>query len=373
MKGKERVSEQKPIWALGLMSGTSLDGVDAAMVMTDGIKIHGFGETAYRAYSDKEREILHSALGLWPGDNSGRLEDARAVVDAAHLDLARRFKTAEVVGYHGQTLAHDPEGGRTHQIGDGKALAEALGKPVVWDFRSEDVARGGQGAPLAPVFHFALAKMLGLRTPMCFVNLGGVGNVTWVDASKFHPQDKGALLAFDTGPANAPVNDLMQRYFSKAFDADGAIAASGSVKVSLLEKVFETGFFETKPPKSLDRDDFSFVASLLEELDPKDAVATATALAVSAVYAAQMHFPSDPSRWLICGGGRKNPQLMGRLRSSMASAVDPVEAVGFDGDMLEAQAFGYLAVRVMAGLPNSFPSTTGVNAPVVGGQMSLPS
>lgn len=372
MKGKEHLGEQKPIWALGLMSGTSLDGVDAAMVMTDGVKILGFGETAYRAYSDTERGVLQDALGLWPGDNSGRVAAAARVIEDVHAEVAAGFPEAEVIGFHGQTLAHDPEAGRTHQIGDGQMLAVALGKRVVWDFRSQDVAEGGQGAPLAPVFHFALAQMLGLKTPVCFVNLGGVGNVTWVNGAKFHPESDGALLAFDTGPANAPVNDLMQRYFDKPFDADGAVAAKGSVDTGVLEQVFANPYFEAAPPKSLDRDDFAFVTELLEGLPAEDAVATATALAASCVYASQMHFPSDPSRWLICGGGRKNPQIMARLRSAMAVAVDPVEAVGFDGDMLEAQAFGYLAVRVMAGLPNSFPGTTGVSAPVVGGNVSDP-
>ncbi|MCL4124361.1 UNVERIFIED_CONTAM: hypothetical protein GTU68_024355 [Idotea baltica] len=360
-----------PIWALGLMSGTSLDGVDGAMVLTDGQQILDFGASFFRPYSEHEHAILRDALGLWPDGDETRLQLAKSIVEQAHSDVIAHFPTADVVGFHGQTLAHDPAAGRTFQIGDGAALAAQTGKKIVWDFRTADMAAGGEGAPLAPFFHFALAKQLGGNAPIAFLNLGGVGNVSWIDPSKMLPTDTGALLAFDTGPANAPINDLMVARTNATFDEDGAHALAGRVDVAVLEDFFKHEYFERIPPKSLDRNDFKQIDNLVSDLSLDDGVATLTALAASSAYAAQMHFPSDPARWLICGGGRRNPALMQGLQQRL-DQVAPCEDVGFDGDMLEAQAFAYLAVRVMRGLATSAPSTTGCSEPVCGGMICAP-
>lgn len=362
----------EPIWALGLMSGTSMDGVDGAILMTDGQNIHGFGESYFRPYSGTEKETIAAALGLWPDDDPAILAAAETVVRAAHLEVIARFPDAKTVGFHGQTLAHDPDGGRTHQIGDGARLAKTAQKQVVWDFRSADMAAGGQGAPLAPFFHHACARQLGMQQLVAFVNLGGVGNVTLVDGSKYSPEGGKALLAFDTGPANAPINDLMTARLGLGYDEDGAIAAKGVVNTAVLEQVFQDKYFSTKPPKSLDRNSFSQLHALVTPLSDEDAAATLTALAASCVYAAQMHFSDDPFRWLISGGGRKNTSLMNGLKQRLDQPVDAVEAVGLNGDMLEAQAFGYLAVRVLRGLPTSSPTTTGCKEPVCGGMISEP-
>lgn len=362
----------EPIWALGLMSGTSMDGVDAAMLMTDGQKIHAFGDSYFRPYSGAEQETIAAAQGLWPDEDPSVLEAVEKVVREAHAEVIARFPDAQTIGFHGQTLAHDPDGGRTHQIGDGVQLAHDTGKQVVWDFRSMDMLAGGQGAPLAPFFHHACARQLGMNRPVAFVNLGGVGNVTLVDGAKFSPESADALLAFDTGPANAPVNDIIFKRLGLNFDKDGEIASKGTVQTDILEQVFQNGYFLMKPPKSLDRNSFKDVQSLVEMLSTEDAAATLTALAASCVYAAQMHFPHDPYRWLICGGGRKNASMMNALRQRLGDNVDAVEAVGLDGDMLEAQAFAYLAVRVLRGLPTSSKTTTGCSTPVSGGQIANP-
>ena len=206
-KGKS-LKINEAVWALGTMSGTSLDGVDAAAICTDGERIEGFGPSAYRPYSAEERKVLRRALGAWPGGVG--VSEAAAVIEAAHIDIMQGFEGVSLGAFHGQTLAHDPSGRRTHQAGDGKKVARALGLPVVWDFRSADIQLGGQGAPLAPFFHFACAKYLRAREPLAFLNLGGVGNITYVDPSFDKPDEPGAVMAFDTGPANAPVNDLMQ-------------------------------------------------------------------------------------------------------------------------------------------------------------------
>ncbi|SLN42970.1 Anhydro-N-acetylmuramic acid kinase [Roseivivax jejudonensis] len=357
------------IRALGAMSGTSLDGVDAAMVLTDGETVFETGQSAYRAYSPEETATLRAALGRWPGDE---LEAAARVIHDAHVDVLSRFDDVHLVGFHGQTLAHEPRGRGTHQLGDGAALADALGVPVVWDFRSADVRLGGEGAPLAPFYHFACARSLEAREPLAFLNLGGVGNLTWIDPSKDRPEVDSALLAFDTGPANAPLNDLMTERRGIPFDADGTLAATGTVVDGALELFLDEGYFLKMPPKSLDRDDFSLMLDLVRELSDADAAATMTAMVAAAVMRGIEHCPVPPARLLVTGGGRKNPVMMAMLAAGLDCAVEPVEAVGLDGDMLEAQAFAFLAVRVMRGLPTSCPGTTGVRAAVGGGEVSRP-
>ncbi len=358
------------IWALGAMSGTSLDGVDAAMLLTDGLRVLDFGPSAYRPYTPGEREVLKAALGHWPG--SAETSAAAEVVETAHAELMSRFTGAEIAGFHGQTLAHDPRGRGTHQAGDGALLAEALGLPVVWDFRSADVSLGGQGAPLAPFFHFALGRRLGETLPFAFLNLGGVGNLTWIDPRQPVPEAPGALLAFDTGPANAPINDLLSRRLGLAQDEGGALAASGQVDEQVLADFLDHPYFFRMPPKSLDRNDFHAILDAVSRLGDADAAATLTAAAAAAVARGTEHFPIPVSRVLVAGGGRRNPALMAELARRLPAEVAPVETAGLDGDMLEAQAFAFLAVRVALGLPTSAPGTTGVPMAVGGGRISRP-
>lgn len=356
----------EPVRVLGMMSGTSFDGVDAAVMETDGQSVMSFGETGFEAYSDAERHVLRAALGKWPEDD---LDAAHEVVLGAHARLAARFD-ADVVGFHGQTLAHDPGAGRTHQLGDGAALADRLGRDVVWDFRSADMEAGGQGAPLAPFFHHALARHVGVTEPVAFLNLGGVGNVTWVDPSRESPEQAGALLAFDTGPGNALVDDFLHARTDLAFDKDGALAAAGDVDVAVLKSLNDVPYLEKFAPKSLDRDDFSDISALLQGHSVEDGAATLTAVTAACVKKAVAFMPVPPPRWLVCGGGRRNATMMRMISDAVGVTAEPVEAVGLDGDMLEAQAFAWLAVRVMRGFPTSSPSTTGCAAPVCGGKIS---
>ncbi len=372
LKGREMtraIAKTGRVIALGAMSGTSLDGVDAALVETDGERIFAFGDSGYRPYCEAERAVLRAGLGHWSGPE---VEAAGALTDQVHAELLSGFPTAEIVGFHGQTLAHAPRRQGTLQVGDGAALAEALGRPVVWDFRSDDVALGGEGAPLAPFFHFACAKYIGATRPLCFLNLGGVGNLTYVDPRFERPEDPGALLAFDTGPANAPLNDLLQARLGLPFDKDGAIARKGQVEEGALELFLAEGFFAKMPPKSLDRNDFSEMVELVGELSDADAAATLTAMCAAAVAQGMEHCAEGPEMVLVTGGGRQNPVLMEMLRVSLDCPVKPVEDVGLDGDMLEAQAFAHLAVRVARGMPTSCPGTTGVRACVGGGVVSVP-
>ncbi|NIZ15614.1 anhydro-N-acetylmuramic acid kinase [Phaeobacter sp. HF9A] len=361
------ISKSGPVRALGAMSGTSLDGVDVAVLNTDGQQILGFGETGYRPYSDAERAVLRAALGKWTGPE---VVAAARVVEDAHIAAMRDYREVDLIGFHGQTLAHAPRLQGTLQVGDGAVLAQALGRPVVWDFRSDDVALGGEGAPLAPFFHHACARYIGAQRPLCFLNLGGVGNLTYVDPRLEAPETPGALLAFDTGPANAPINDFLLARRGVQMDEGGRIARDGTVENGALELFLAEPYFSRLPPKSLDRNDFPEMIGLVTELSDADATATLTAMCAAAVAQGMQHCPEAPERVLVTGGGRNNPVLMEMLRVSLDCAVEPVEAVGLDGDMLEAQAFAYLAVRVARGLATSAPGTTGVRACVGGGIVS---
>ena len=352
------------------MSGTSLDGVDAAVVVTDGETITAFEQSDYRPYSEAERATIRAALGRWPGEPG--VQAAAEVVEEAHAELLSRFDGVDLVGFHGQTLAHEPGGRGTHQAGDGAVLAAVLDLPVIWDFRTADVRLGGQGAPLAPFYHFALARRIGAEEPICFLNLGGVGNITWVDPAKTRPDEPGALLAFDTGPANAPINDLMQARRGLAEDRGGLLAATGRVQDEIVDQFLRDPYFRRIPPKSLDRDAFPALGRWVAPLGDQDAAATLTACAAAAVAVGMEHLPRPPQGVLVCGGGRHNATLMRELAQRLACPVLPVEEAGLDGDMLEAQAFAFLAVRVLRGLPTSCPATTGVPAAVGGGQLSRP-
>ena len=357
------------VMALGTMSGTSLDGVDAAVIDTDGVQVFGFGAAEYRAYSADEHALLAAHLGRWPEDG---VTQAAQIVEDAHLAVMQGFADVAIAGFHGQTLAHDPRGRGTHQCGDGARLAQNLGYPVAWDFRTRDVAQGGQGAPLAPFYHFALAKWLNADAPLAFLNLGGVGNITWINPAFADPTDAGALLAFDTGPANAPMNDLMMRRHSVGYDKGGALAATGVADDAVLGRFLAHPYFARKAPKSLDRDTFKGVSDDVAVLGDADALATLAQAVVDSVAIAVSLCPKPPAQLLVTGGGRHNMTVMSGLAKTLDCDVKPVEDMGLDGDMLEAQAFAYLAVRAARGLPLSSPHTTGVPMPVTGGRISQP-
>ena len=277
-----------------------------------------------------------------------------------------------MLGFHGETVFHDPDAGRTVQIGEAQRLADMTALPVVADFRSADMRAGGQGAPLAPFFHFALAQHIGATEPLAFLNIGGVANVTWVDPTKTAPEEEGALLAFDTGPGNALLNDWMVQHVGEPLDRDGAAAARGRVSEDRLRQNATDAYAALRPPKSLDRNTFALAGERMAGLSVEDGAATLTALTVRTIAAGAAHMPMPPARWLVCGGGRHNATMMRMLAEALDAPVEAVEAAGLDGDMLEAQAFAYLAVRSMRGLPLSAPGTTGCAQAVTGGVLSAP-
>jgi anhydro-N-acetylmuramic acid kinase len=348
------------LWrALGLMSGTSLDGIDVAIIETDGQDRLVLGPSLTVPYQKAFRERLRSVLGgLGPVEKvEGEL--TRLHADAVEQFLVRHPATAiDVVGFHGHTIVHCPAERRTWQLGDGALLARLLGLDVVADFRSADIAAGGEGAPLAPLFHAAVAATL--PKPLAILNIGGVANVTWIG-------EGAEILAFDTGPGNALIDDWVRQHTGAAADINGAFARAGRVSVGHLAGFLAFHFFERRPPKSLDRDDFRGILPV--GLALADGAATLTEMTAAAIGAAPRHFPAPALEWLVCGGGRRNPALMEALRRRLGAPVRPVEEVGWDGDALEAQAFAYLTVRSLRGLPLSLPSTTGASRPISGGRL----
>ena len=351
----------RELWSLGLMSGTSLDGIDAALIRCDGERLIERGGFATFPYDAAFREALRGVLGpRVAAAETAEVERALTLRagDAVAALLAQAGLPADrvgLIGFHGHTVWHDPDAGITRQIGDGALLAANAGIDVVSDFRSRDVATGGEGAPLAPLYHRALAA--DLEKPLAVLNLGGVGNVTWIGAAD--------LLAFDTGPGNALIDDWVQAATGEPLDRDGALGRAGRADETALAALLDHSYFARRPPKSLDR--AAFDPAPVAGLSPADGAATLTAFTAAGVAAAVAHFPAPPRRWLVTGGGRHNPAIMEGLCARLPVPVEPVEAVGWNGDALEAQAFAYLAVRARLGLPLSLPSTTGVREPTSGG------
>jgi anhydro-N-acetylmuramic acid kinase len=362
---------------IGLMSGTSLDGVDVAMIETDGKQIKSFGPSGYRPYTDKERGLLRQALteavDLAERDaRPGILREAERAVTVAHAEAVAAFtaqnritcEDIDIVGFHGQTVLHRPERKLTVQIGDGAALAKAIHIPVMHDFRAADVAAGGQGAPFVPVYHRALAQSLQREGPIIVVNIGGVSNITYIDGNH-------TLIACDTGPGNALLDDHMLRTMNQPFDCEGRTAAQGAVDVAWVIRALEHPFFALPPPKSLDRNDFASLK--LREMPPADGVATLTAFTAEAIARIVPQLPKAPKSWIVAGGGARNLTMLRMLRERLQPAtVEAAETLGWAADSIEAQAFGLLAARGLKGLPLSYPATTGVPMPMTGGIIARP-
>jgi anhydro-N-acetylmuramic acid kinase len=407
---------QKLFTTIGLMSGTSIDGVDAALIETDGythVQALGF---CCLPYTPSERELIRACFGR----TDHEADDIKAVeklltlkhAESVHALLKQTQQSPDeidVIGFHGQTVFHAPQEGVTVQIGDGALLAQETGIDVVYDFRINDVKAGGQGAPLAPVYHKALAASAGLETPVVILNIGGVGNVTWIGSSKCHPAEKRdpanpykipacagmtELLAFDTGPGNALMDDMMQRYRGQRYDKDGAIAAKGTVDQARLQTWLAHDYFQKPPPKSLDRDEWDIAAfgnldvipahAEIAQKQPPDpglrrddistlqnAMATLLEFSAETIAMSLDHMPQAPNTWYAAGGGRHNKALMSRLQEKLdarsGGALRSIDDLGWNGDAIEAECFAYLAVRSVLGLPLSFPTTTGVPKPLSGG------
>lgn len=355
--------------AVGLMSGTSLDGVDAALIETDGravVRPLGFVTIPYPAgFRDRVRAVFG-----WQGDDAaGTVKTLARDLTDHHLAaiLALLVQTGvqideiDLIGFHGQTITHLPGQKFTWQIGDPGHLAAILGRPVVFDFRVGDVAAGGQGAPLIPIYHQALVARAGLPRPIALLNLGGVGNITAMGAGDDD------LIAFDTGPGNALIDDMMSARAGVSYDRGGEMGLMGQVHDDLIAAWLARPFFKMRPPKSLDRNEFSGVNT--DHLSVADAAATLAAFTARSVARAFDHLPHRPGRVLVTGGGRHNAKIMQELSACLGVPVEPVDSYKLNGDALEAEGFAYMAVRCLEGLPISFPGTTGAPKAMTGGKV----
>jgi anhydro-N-acetylmuramic acid kinase len=350
----------RPLMAIGLMSGTSLDGIDTALIKTDGLQVFEHGPVCSAPYETGFRDKLRACLGHQMAPPALIAEFTRIQSEIVHKLMASNGLTPEdidLIGFHGQTLFHDPANRVTVQIGDGQLMADLTEIDTIAGFRVEDVAAGGEGAPFAPLYHQALSHKL--DGPLAVLNLGGVGNVTYIDGE--------TVLAFDTGPANALVDDWVLRHTGKTYDADGRLAAKGVVNEKMLAQLLDHPYFDIVPPKSLDRDQFP--TAVVEGLSLEDGAATLLRFTSESIRRSLVHLPSPPKRWLLTGGGRKNPELIRLITEAVAAPVGAVEDVGWRGDDLEAEAFAFLAVRSLRGLPLSLPTTTGVPKPMTGGTL----
>ncbi|TAL00879.1 MAG: anhydro-N-acetylmuramic acid kinase [Rhodospirillaceae bacterium] len=365
---------ERPLKVIGLMSGTSMDGIDAAYLETDGGQMVRPGPAVSIPFAPQFRARLTAFVASAPERAGGAAEALEAELTDLHAVAVRQLMEnldgdmgdLDLVGFHGQTVWHRPAEGETWQMGDGERLAKALGLPVAFDFRSDDVRAGGQGAPLLPAYHAALAA--GTGDGLAVLNIGGVANVTWVGAAP--GAESPELLGFDTGPGNGLIDDWVARRLGLSMDRDGAIAAAGRVDEGVLAQLMSHVYFAARPPKSLDR--YAFDVSPVTHLSTEDGAATLTAFTAAAVAEGLAHCPRRAGRLLVTGGGRHNPTLMAELRRRTGADVVAVEEVGWQGDALEAQGFAYLAVRCLRGLPITFPGTTGVASPLKGGRIVAP-
>lgn len=354
--------------SIGLMSGTSLDGIDVALIRTDGEGFVERGPSMTYPYSAERQALLRQALKdaaviTDRTQRPGCLAEVEEELTHWHVGaLERFFETTDydntmidVIGFHGQTVIHKPEIKLTVQLGLGQIIADTFLIPVVYDMRAADVAAGGQGAPLVPAYHRALAK----NPPMAFVNIGGVANVTHISAN-------GELLAFDTGPGNALINDWVHRHTGQTHDEGGALALAGNISPKHLKAALENPYFQKRPPKSLDRNSFENVS--VTDLSLENGAATLTSFTVHSIARAARWFHEPVNTWVICGGGRHNAAIMQGLREILGN-VQSAEDAGFNGDSMEAEAWAYLAVRSLRGLLITFPGTTGLTKEMTGGKI----
>ena len=372
---KRPIDPNAILTVVGLMSGTSMDGIDAAILRSDGGRIIEPGPAMFTPYTDDERAILKQALAdaraiHGQRERPGVLREAENIITARHAAAVKNLTEKAAIGpagidavaFHGQTVLHRPEDMLTVQIGDGAVLAAELGVPVVGDFRSADVAAGGEGAPLVPAYHRGLVERAGTPLPVCVLNLGGVSNLTFIDEN--------TLLAFDIGPANALIDDWMLARTGQAFDADGSTAKAGKVNQDTLKALLSHPYFKRPPPKSLDRDAFSL--DPVGALSLEDGAATLTAFTAKAIGQCMSFLPQPPQSWIASGGGARNPVMLAMISDAVGMKIDAASAIGADGDFVEAQAFAYLAVRALKDWPVTFPGTTGVAKPLTGGVLRVP-
>ena len=360
---------KKKLLTIGLMSGTSLDGVDAALILTDGINDIKIIDFTTKEYTSNQRSAIKTGIRFYLKNKiikSDEVSKAESIVTGAHIKIVQfllkkhnlRSDQVDLIGFHGQTIYHSPKNKMTVQIGDAQELATKTKINVIASFRTKDVASGGEGAPLAPLYHLALVNKFRIKKPTCVLNIGGIANITWVGSNN-------KLIAFDTGPGNFLIDQWAQKKLGKPYDKDGAHSKKGKVHNVIIKKFLKHKFYEGAPPKSLETSNFNL--NIVRKLSTKDGLATLTALTALSILKGFSFLPSEPKNLILSGGGRKNKTLVNYLKSLTKTTIFPIDDLGVDGDAVEAQAFAYLAVRSFKGKYLTLPTTTGVNQKATGG------
>lgn len=353
--------------SIGLMSGTSMDGIDLALIESDGKKIIQRRSSDYLAYSKDFKTRLRALIY-----NAPTLHEIKTVeneLTLLHAELVNKFlaknkidrEEIDLVSFHGHTILHAPQQQITWQIGNPHLLAHQTKIDVVADFRTRDVMLGGQGAPLVPIYHFHLFHEQ--KKPVAVLNIGGISNITY-----FNSDDENEIKAFDTCFGNAPLDDLMKKKFGRDFDQNGELAKSGEVDFLLADRILQNEIFHKKPPKSFDRDDFSELLSPINSLKTEDALATFAYMHAKTLLINLEFLSQRPKQIFICGGGRRNFAMMDEMKKWISGVeIKSAEEIGLNGDTIEAEAFAFLGIRSFLGLPISFPNTTGAILPTCGG------
>ncbi len=363
------MNQAKLLTVVGTMSGTSFDGIDVALITTDGNKVTSLSNNFSVYYQERLRQNIRRVLS---GDyDSKMLLDTEDEITLYHAQAINRLlkesgldkEQVDLIGFHGQTIFHDSRTYKTWQLGNPSLLAELSGINVIADFRRRDMANGGEGAPLAPLFHAAIFSEA--TPPLAIINIGGVANITYLGR-------KNNIIAFDTGPGCALIDDWIYSRMQLKYDADGEVGSIGTVHYEILDSLMEDSYFSRKPSKSLDRNHFTSVFNNISNLNAADGVATLTHFTAKAIAAAKQFLPQNPVKWIISGGGRRNKYLMKILANDYGLDVQNIDEFFFkntklNGDFIEAQAFAFLAARSYLHLPLSLPSTTGTVKPVSGG------
>ena len=352
--------------AIGLMSGTSLDGIDATLIETDGFRIKRYIASHYLSYPEAVRSSLADIVARNGKVEKEAIEQAQKAMTHVHVDAVQSLlqkaglspQAIDVIGFHGQTIDHRPDDQCSWQIGDGALLAQETKIDVVAQLRQHDVQSGGQGAPLVPIYHQALAA--NLPKPVLFLNIGGIANITYLG-------EHDDIRACDTGPGNALINDWVVKQTGQPYDRNGETASRGVVDQDLLDALLDHPYFTAPLPKSLDRNQFNHVD--YSGLSTEDGAATLTAFTVTAIVKSLALLPTQPTAIYVMGGGRHNHYMMQQLAHEAQLPIHPAETLGYDGDMIEAEAFAFLAVRSLKNLPITFPLTTGAKQPLCGGTL----
>ena len=361
----------KKYHSLGLMSGTSLDGIDASIIESDGDSIINIRKNAYFSYPKKfkldlEELIEKSSSHEEIQKNLKKYNDIERKLTLFHAEISESIikkydYDIDLIGFHGQTIIHKPSDKYSIQMGDGRLLSQILKKKVIYQFRKNDIQNFGQGAPLASIYHYALSKKLKIKDPIIFLNIGGISNITYIDNDYFESRD--------VGPGNVLMDKYIKKIKNNDYDHKGSYASIGKIDYSIVNQALDNDFFSKKNNVSFDINDFDYY--FIKGLEFEDAIATLNFYSAKIISDLILEKYLNVKKIILCGGGRKNKTLIDNIKNLIKIDVQNIDNFDLDGDFIESQAFAYLAVRSFLNKNISYPKTTNVKKPVTGGELII--